>query len=30
MYVDGFALPVPRKNLASYRRVAAKAGKVDL
>ncbi len=27
-YVDGFVLPVPKKNLASYRRMAAKAGKV--
>ena len=28
MYVDGFVLPVPKKNLAAYRRMAAKAGKV--
>ncbi len=27
-YVDGFVLPVPTKNLAAYRRVAAVAGKV--
>lgn len=27
-YVDGFVLPVPRKNLAAYRRMARKAGKV--
>ncbi len=27
-YVDGFVLPVPRKNLAAYRRMAHKAGKV--
>ena len=27
-YVDGFLLPVPRKNLAAYRRIAAKAGRV--
>jgi uncharacterized protein YbaA (DUF1428 family) len=27
-YVDGFVLPVPKKNLAAYRRIAAKAGKV--
>jgi uncharacterized protein YbaA (DUF1428 family) len=28
MYVDGFVLPVPRKNLAAYRRMAKKAGKI--
>ena len=28
MYVDGFVLPVPRKNLDAYRRMATKAGKV--
>lgn len=28
MYVDGFVLPVPKKNLAAYRRMATKAGKV--
>lgn len=27
-YVDGFVLPVPKKNLAAYRRIAQKAGKV--
>ena len=27
-YVDGYVLPVPKKNLAAYRRRAAKAGKV--
>ena len=27
-YVDGFLLPVPKKNIAAYRRIAAKAGKV--
>jgi len=27
-YVDGFVLPVPRKNLAVYRRMAQKCGKV--
>ena len=27
-YVDGFVLPVPGKNLAAYRRMAQKAGKV--
>ena len=27
-YVDGFLLPVPRKNLAAYRRLSAKAGKI--
>jgi uncharacterized protein YbaA (DUF1428 family) len=28
MYVDGFVLPVPRKNLAAYWRMARTAGKV--
>ncbi len=28
MYVDGFVLPVPRKNLAAYRRMARLGGKV--
>ena len=28
MYVDGFVLPVPKKNVAAYRRMATKAGKV--
>jgi uncharacterized protein YbaA (DUF1428 family) len=27
-YVDGFLLPVPKKNLEAYRRIARKAGKV--
>ena len=27
-YVDGFLLPVPKKNLAAYRRMARKAGKI--
>ena len=27
-YVDGYVLPVPKKNLQSYRRMAQKAGKV--
>jgi len=27
-YVDGFVVPVPKKNLAAYRRMAKKAGKV--
>jgi uncharacterized protein YbaA (DUF1428 family) len=27
-YVDGYVLPVPRKNLAAYRRIAQKAGKI--
>lgn len=27
-YVDGFLLPVPKKNLEAYRRMARKAGKV--
>jgi uncharacterized protein YbaA (DUF1428 family) len=27
-YVDGFVLPVPKKNLAAYRRLAKKAGKI--
>jgi uncharacterized protein YbaA (DUF1428 family) len=27
-YVDGFLLPVPKRNLAAYRRMAAAAGKV--
>jgi uncharacterized protein YbaA (DUF1428 family) len=27
-YVDGFVLPIPRKNLQAYRRMAQKAGKV--
>lgn len=27
-YVDGFVLPVPKKNVQAYRRMARKAGKV--
>jgi uncharacterized protein YbaA (DUF1428 family) len=27
-YVDGFLLPVPKKNLQAYRRMAQKAGKI--
>lgn len=27
-YVDGYVLPVPKKNLAAYRRMAQKGGKV--
>ena len=27
-YVDGFVVPVPKKNLAAYRRMAKKAGKI--
>ena len=27
-YVDGFVLPVPKKNIAAFRRMAHKAGKV--
>ena len=27
-YVDGYIVPVPKKNLAAYRRMAQKAGKV--
>ena len=27
-YVDGFVLPVPKKNLTAYRNLSAKAGKV--
>src|SRR3982075_3072485 len=28
VYVDGFVVPLPRKNLKAYRRMAQKAGKV--
>ncbi len=28
MYVDGFVLPVPEKNLKAYRTIAQKAGKI--
>ncbi len=27
-YVDGFVIPVPKKNLNAYRRMARKAGKI--
>ena len=27
-YVDGFVLPVPKKNLRAYRLIAQKAGKI--
>jgi uncharacterized protein YbaA (DUF1428 family) len=27
-YVDGFVVPVPKKNIAAYRRMSTKAGKV--
>jgi len=27
-YVDGYVLPVPKKNLNTYRRIAQKAGKI--
>jgi uncharacterized protein YbaA (DUF1428 family) len=27
-YVDGYVVPVPKKNVAAYRRIAQKAGKV--
>jgi uncharacterized protein YbaA (DUF1428 family) len=27
-YVDGYVLPIPRKNLAAYRQLAQKAGKI--
>jgi uncharacterized protein YbaA (DUF1428 family) len=27
-YVDGFVLPVPKKNVAAYRRIARKAGRI--
>jgi uncharacterized protein YbaA (DUF1428 family) len=27
-YVDGFVLPIPKKNIQAYRRIAQKAGKV--
>ena len=28
MYVDGFVLPVPKRKLAAYRRIASLAGKI--
>lgn len=27
-YVDGFVLPIPKKNVQAYRRIAQKAGKI--
>lgn len=27
-YVDGYLLPIPKRNLAAYRRIAAKAAKI--
>jgi uncharacterized protein YbaA (DUF1428 family) len=27
-YVDGYLLPIPKKNVAAYRRIAAKAGRI--
>ena len=27
-YVDGFVLPIPKKHVAAYRRIAQKAGKI--
>ena len=27
-YIDGFVLPVPKKNIAAYRRIAQKASKI--
>jgi uncharacterized protein YbaA (DUF1428 family) len=27
-YVDGFVLPVPKKNVAAYRRIARRAGRI--
>jgi len=30
MYVDGFVVPVPKKNVQAYRRLARKSGKVWL
>jgi uncharacterized protein YbaA (DUF1428 family) len=28
LYVDGFVLPVPKRNVAAYRRIASQAGRV--
>ena len=28
MYVDGFVIPIPKKNVAAYRALARKAGKI--
>jgi uncharacterized protein YbaA (DUF1428 family) len=30
LYIDGFVVPVPKKNVADYRRLARKAGKIWL
>ena len=30
LYVDGFVLPLPKKNLAAYKRMSTKAGKIWL
>jgi len=27
-YIDGFVVPIPKKNVAAYRRIAQKAGKI--
>lgn len=27
-YVDGFVIPIPKKNIASYRSISSKAGKI--
>jgi uncharacterized protein YbaA (DUF1428 family) len=27
-YVDGFVLPIPKRNIAAYRRIARRAGKI--
>lgn len=29
-YIDGFVIPIPRRNLPAYRRMAARAGKIWL
>jgi uncharacterized protein YbaA (DUF1428 family) len=28
LYVDGFVIPIPKKNAAAYRRIAQRAGKI--
>ena len=28
MYIDGFVLPIPTKNLAAYKKMSSKAGKI--
>lgn len=28
LYVDGFLIPIPKKNIPAYRRMASKAGKI--